>query len=441
MSAPALPAHSGASPTIQAMPQRAAALACAFATAFCAALAGLPLAARAAAGPAAAAPGAAQPGIGPQPLTAASPHIEGDGTQAEAIRRLRDQAAGLQSAGGMPGPRPPVGAPPTATQRSPNTPPPSSAARDAAWLLGLLALHGIGMPADGAQARQWFEAAQRAGHPLAAAGLAWCAIDGCGSAPDPAAARPWIAQLRGADPALALYLDWWVASQLAPLQVAARAESRAPGTAGTQQALLSRAARAGSAGALNELALENLAQGRSRMAQEQFRHAALRSPAAAANLLRLTAWPQDEAMSPPGNTIARSSGPGTPSARPTVQTTAGNTVTAPSHQDAEALFLQAQRFHRGEGVPSNYAEAIRLYQSAAAKGSAPAQRMLELIYSRPGPGGGVDIGWMQQLAQFKVTQPGFLLPALPAPGPQPWMRDATPLYELLPPQWRPATAD
>ena len=94
MTAPALPLHSGASPALQAMPLRVAALAGAFATAFCVALAGLPPAAHAAAGPAAAAPGAAQPGIGPQPLTAASPHIEGDGTQAEAIRRLRDQAAG-----------------------------------------------------------------------------------------------------------------------------------------------------------------------------------------------------------------------------------------------------------------------------------------------------------------------------------------------------------
>jgi uncharacterized protein len=422
------------------MSLRGAALFGALATALAAGLAGPSLTAHAAAGPAAAAPGDAQPRIGPQPLTAASPHIEGDGTQAETIQRLRDQASGLRSAGGLPGPRPPVGAPPKASQRGPASPLPAGAARDAAWLLGLLALHGIGMPADGAQARQWFEAAQRGGHPLAAAGLAWCAIDGCGSVPDPAAARPWIAQLRGADPALALYLDWWVASQLAPLELAARPESRAPGTAGAQQALLARAARAGSAGALNELALENLAQGRSRMAQEQFRQAARRSPAAAANLLRLTAWPLDEVTRPPSHVIARNSGPGTPSARPTVQTAAGNAVTAPSHQDAEALFLQAQRFHRGEGVPSNYAEAIRLYQLAASKGSAPAQRMLELIYSRPSPGGGVDIGWMQQLAHFKVTQPGALLPALPAPGPQPWMRDATPLYELLPPQWRPATA-
>ena len=34
---------------------------------------------------------------------------------------------------------------------------------DAAWLLGLLALHGLAMPADPAQAQHWFERAQMLG--------------------------------------------------------------------------------------------------------------------------------------------------------------------------------------------------------------------------------------------------------------------------------------
>ena len=341
----------------------------------------------------------------------------------QAIQRLRRQA-GASSGSAPSHSAPPSASLPNATlphpaPRSTSRPARSAetadlAPRDAAWLLGLLALHGIGMPADPAQAQQWFAKARQWGHPLAAAGLAWCEIDGCTGAPHPAAARPWITQLRSTDPARALYLEWWVATRLAPLPLA---RPVAPGRdaqtdPSPHRALLLRAAQAGSAGALTELGLDNVAQGQLPAALERFKAASDRSPAAASNAGLLASRMQGEDAS-----------------RATGGATAGD-------RSAGHFFAQAQRYHRGEGVPSNYAEAIRLYQVASASGSAPARRMLELIYSRPTTDGAVDIAWMQQLAQFDVSRPGSIRPALPAPGPQPFVRDPTPLYDLVPPAWR-----
>ena len=276
--------------------------------------------------------------------------------------------------------------------------------RDAAWLLGLLALHGRAMPEDTAQARRWFERAQLLGHPQAAAGLAWCLMDGCAGPPNPIEARAWIARLHSTDPGRALYLQWRVESQLAPLQIAA-AGAYNPNNTPTRQLLL-RAAQAGNAQALNELGLENVSADRLPKALAQFRAAAARSPAAAANA-RLLANRLQLATRPPQ-----------------------------SHPSADQRFAQALRYHRGDGVPTNYTEALRLYQAAAASGSKPAQQMLARIYARPRADGTVDTGWMQQLANLDVTREGALLSTLPAPSPQIFVRDPTPLYDLIPPPWR-----
>ena len=83
-----------------------------------------------------------------------------------------------------------------------------------------------------------------------------------------------------------------------------------------------------------------------------------------------------------------------------------------------------------------------MYQIAASAGSRPAQHMLGLISSRPNSAGGVDIPWMQQLATLDVehdqgTQAlSAQLPTLPAVSPQLYVRDPTPLYDLLPAYWR-----
>jgi len=280
------------------------------------------------------------------------------------------------------------------------------APREAAWQMGLLALHGKAMPVDTMQAHYWFQRAQTMGHPLAAAGLAWCYIDGCSGPPDPAAARPWITQLYSVDPGRALYLEWLVESRLAPLHLApARLQDQPPPEPPPHRGLLARAARAGNIHALNELALENTTAGRLELALQQFNAAAERSEAAAANARLLTSRLEARAEPQPRHT-------------------------------ARQWFLDAQRYHRGDGVPANYAEAIRLYQVASAGGSREAQRMLGLIYSRPAAHGVVDIAWMQQLAQFDVSRDGAVPSNLPPLSPQIFVREPTPLYDLLGPPWR-----
>lgn len=306
-----------------------------------------------------------------------------DAAQQQALAQLRSRAAGK-------------GAGPAAQ-------------REAQWVMGLLALHGIAMAQDGPQARQWFERAQRAGHPLASAGLAWCHIDGCGQPPDPPAARPWIAQLAKVDAPRAQYLQWLLAQRMAPLaadgqEPAGDASAALPTP---DLALLERAAQAGSPGAQLELGLALIAQNQPQAALGQFRAASPRSPNAGANAQLL-----DERLQASGQvTVQRIQPPVT----------------------AEQRWQLAQRYHRGEGVPANYTEAMRLYQQAAASGHAAARRMLELIYSRPAPGGNVDIAWMQQLSRI---DPLTLQPITPA-GPAPYRHDPTPLFDLLPAAWRP----
>lgn len=272
----------------------------------------------------------------------------------------------------------------------------STAQRDAAWLLGLVMLHGSGTTADPASAHQWFKRAHELGHPLAAAGLAWCAIDGCSGPPQPVAASPWIAQLRRTDPARANYFEWLRAKHMAPLQ----RNSRPPPPDG----LLARAAAGGNPAAQVEYGLALLENGQRQAALRQFRQAAARSPAAAAN----AEWLQSESVSKPANQNLE--------------------------QSAQWL-AEARRYHRGEGVPANYTEALRLYQRAANAGNAEAKRMLETIYSRPGPAGGIDIAWMQQLARLNLDALGQAVPGTLA-SVHAFARDPTPLYDMVPAQWR-----
>lgn len=293
---------------------------------------------------------------------------------------------------------------------------------DAAWLLGLLALHGLAMPADPPQAQHWFERAHLLGHPLAPAGLAWCQLSGCVKPPDPAVAMRWIAQLRSTDGGLARYLQWYAAKAMAPISPHENASPTLAGRGGTPaaapppspaalQKLLLDAARAGSASARNELGLEFLAAGDTEKALAQFQAAAARSEAAAANASLLAARIRSGAAN------------GVPVAR----------------RSAADWYDQARRYHQGDGVPANYAEAIRLYQIAAGGGDPKARRMLALIFSQPAPDGTVNIAWMQQLASIDTGPTGAAPGAGRLPAPQGWQRDPSPLYEWVPAEWK-ATA-
>lgn len=280
----------------------------------------------------------------------------------------------------------------------------TQAAADAAWVLGLLDLNGgVGSLAP-RQAATWFQRATAHNRqPLAWAGVAWCAIDGCESPPNAMQAQAAINRLKSVQRPRALYLQWLldVVHKPVALADADTAIGLAPTTL-PHLALLQQAARAGDAPAQVELGISAAARGDFALARRYFSSAASRSPAARTNLRLL------EQREPNRNTEHES--------------------------EADRLLAQAQRFHRGSGVPMNYAEAIRLYQQAARAGSLPARRMLELIVSRPTPAGSINVAWMAQLAQIDPTTN---LPALDNRRFAGILeRDPTPLFDLIPAPWK-----
>lgn len=285
----------------------------------------------------------------------------------------------------------------------------TNASARAAWQLGLIYLHGAGVRRDPALAATWFQRAAKFGRePWAYAGLAWCAIDGCEGPPNPATADRAIAQLRGSHPARADFLNWVLQARQAPLQVAQPgAGMQSPKLELPHRALLERAANANDTQAMVELGIDAASHERFDQAEQWLKKAAPYSAAARADLqeLKLRAGSMNQGSRP------ATASPGA----------------------AEALAL-ARRYHRGEGVPANFSEAIRYYQLAQARGSIDARRMLALIYARPAPGGGILPGWMQQLA---YVDPATTVPTVGVTGNTHMLqRDPTPLFDLMPAFWR-----
>ena len=282
---------------------------------------------------------------------------------------------------------------------------PGPAQANAAWVLGLLYLHGIGMPASPADAQSWFERAHFLGEPLAPAGLAWCQIDACKSARNPAEARRWLSLLRPVNQPRALYLQWLLEAKLSPLQISAPSQQdKAAASATADRQLLLNAAKAGDPQARIELAFESIAANQDAQALAYFQAASARSAVAAANAALMT-----ERMRQGNN--------------PPRPTTAGSD-----------LLVEAQKNHRGDGKTANFVEAIRLYRLAQSKGNLEAKKMLELIFSRPGANGQIDIGWMQQLAYANLSQ---AVPSMDGTAArQTLRREPSPLFDLLPQFWR-----
>ena len=324
----------------------------------------------------------------PLPQPAAGPSDQDIAQRLSALMQQADRAATLH------------GAARSATE--------SRSAAQAAWALGLIHLHGAGVPQNRMQAQRWFMQAAAGGFPLAQAGLAWCAMDGCSGPPDLEAADAAIAALRPSAPARAAFLAWLVEGRRARnLPSQQLAPGRSP--------LLLAAAQGGEVHALNALGIDAALHGQDAVAEGYFRRAAPGSPAARANLERLTRRPsvRDSTVSRPAPTSPTS---------------------GEAHASADALYQKARALHRGIGRTPNYSEALRLYAKAASRGSVAAQRMLQLIYARPAPQGGVDILWMQQLAQ---VDPGVVPSSAIVPdGVQIWQREPTPLYDLLPTFWQ-----
>ena len=282
---------------------------------------------------------------------------------------------------------------------------PGRAQANAAWVLGLLYLHGIGVPASQADAQSWFERAHALGEPLASAGLAWCQIDACKSPPNPAEARRWIGLLRTVNQPRAQYFQWLLEAKLSPLQLAAPTwqDKAIMGTAPDRQLLLN-AAKAGDSQARIELAFESIAANRDAEALAYFQAASARSVVAAANAALMK------------DRIRQGTGPARPLAV------------------GSDLLAEAQKYHRGDGKIANFVEAIRLYRLAQGKGSLEAKKMLELIFSRPGADGEIDIAWMQQLAYANLSQ---AVPSLDRTAARKTLRrEPSPLFDLLPQFWR-----
>lgn len=235
---------------------------------------------------------------------------------------------------------------------------------------GLEAYRGDGDPRSYAEAARWFRAAAEAGDRRAAMAYAYLQGLGLGVARDPVAARRLLQQLSDAGFVRADYL--------AALLLAADPR---PGASRREGEFRERAARGGDAVAQNAMGVHYQLQGDRTTAQMWYRRAADSGSAAAKrNLASLARSEQArEQQATPAATVA---------------------------DDADALFEQARRHHRGDGVPVDYGKALQLYRRAAANGSKPAQQMLGLIQSRSLPGGGFDPGWMRQLAFAAVGGSG-----------------------------------
>jgi TPR repeat protein len=284
----------------------------------------------------------------------------------------------------------------------------TTSSAQAAWTLGLVYLHGAGVRRDPAMAQRWFEQAARYGRePWASAGLAWCHLDGCTGPPNPQAAARAIELLRPRYPSRADFLQWVLIRRQTPLQVAQPGVNQNQVLELPQRQLLERSAAAGDMHANIELGMDAVSHEHFDQAAQYFRRAGPQSLAAKQNLEQL-ALRGSSPIKPPAPV------PLSPSA-------------------AEAL-ASAHKYHRGQGVPANFVEAIRFYQLAAARGSVEAQRMLALISSRPMPGGAFNPGWMQQLAYADV---GTVVPTVGVLGSTHFLhREPTPLFDLLPPFWR-----
>ena len=276
---------------------------------------------------------------------------------------------------------------------------------NAAWVLGLLYLHGIGVPASTSDAQTWFERAHALGEPLAPLGLAWCQIDACKSAPNPAEAQRWLGLLRPVNQPRAQYLLWVLEAKLSPLQLAAPSpQDKANTGAAPNRQLLLNAAKAGDSQAQIELAFKSIAVNQDAEALAYFQAASARSAVAAFNADLMTERMRHATL--PARPLSVGS----------------------------ELLSEAQKNHRGDGISANFVEAIRLYRLAQSKGSLEAKKMLELIFSRPGADGQIDIAWMQQLAYANLSQ---AVPSLDRTAArQTLRREPSPLFDLLPQFWR-----
>jgi TPR repeat protein len=233
---------------------------------------------------------------------------------------------------------------------------------------------------------------------------------GCGMPPDLAKARYWRTQLSKVNRGRALYFEWLARTKSAPLDLQNDADAKAAIDQIPHHKLLVEAANAGDIHAHIELGIESAAKNQLTEALQHFLFAEKNSSIVSTNASLIRAEIND------AKSIA---------ARPQSG--------LDRNQLAESSWLLARRYHRGEGIPINYVEAIRLYRKAADLGHLQAKKMLDLIFSQSVETGAINIFWMQRLSRVDVS--GFS-PQLPmVDGPVLLAREETGLTDFIPRIW------
>jgi len=281
---------------------------------------------------------------------------------------------------------------------------------NAAWIIGLLTLHGRGLPTDVRRAKSWFQIAWQQGEKMASAGLAWCEMVGCGMPPDLAKARYWRTQLSKVNRGRALYFEWLARAQSAPLGLPNEVDAKSTIDKIPHHKLLLEAANAGDIHAHIELGIESAAKNQLDEALQHFVYAEQNSSIVSSNANHIKSE-IDQAKS-----LIK------------LQKSSLNNV-----ELAESNWQQARRYHRGEGIPINYVEAIRLYRKAADLGHLQAKKMLDLIFSQSAETGAINIFWMQRLSRIDVSGYSPQLPTVD--GPVLLAREETGLTDFIPSLW------
>ena len=232
---------------------------------------------------------------------------------------------------------------------------------------GLDYYQNAGVPMAPALARQRWKQAAETGDARAMVAYGWLLANGIGGLRDVEQAREWITEARVAGLARATF-------------VASLLEGRISGAKKRVESmqLLEQAARDGDPLATNNLGVALELEGNLTGARGLYEAAALQGNATAReNLERL------HRLARPVDGINLS--------RLRLQADDG---------DTDAMLQLAQRYHRGEGVPQDYAQAILYYRRAADGGSVRAREFIALIFSRAPRDKSqlYDPAWMRELA-------------------------------------------
>ena len=244
---------------------------------------------------------------------------------------------------------------------------PGGDATDAALRAGLEYYQNAGTPMAPALARQRWKQAAEAGDARGMVAYGWLLANGTGGLRDVELAREWIGEARVAGLARATFVASLIEGRLSGAKK--RVESLQ---------LLEQAARDGDVLATNNLGVALELEGNLTGARTLYETAAMAGNTVARdNLERM------RRMSRPADGLNLS--------RLRLQADDG---------DADAMLQLAQRYHRGDGVPQDFAQAIHWYRKAADAGSARARESLSLIFSVP-PRDRTqpyDVAWLRELA-------------------------------------------